>query len=340
MNILKKFYSHKATPKTHLILILCALLLAVSFAASILLGSTSISLHTFFNDLSQHNWNSPTFRIISYVRMPRAIAAALSGMALAVSGVIIQAVLNNSLAAPNIIGVNSGAGFFTLLIIAAFPGHYMLLPVAAIGGALFASLLIYGIAAKTGASKITITLSGIAISSILSAGMNTIKTLSPDSLYNANTFLIGGLFGVSYKNISYTWILILLGILIVILLGKDIDLLLLGDETAKSLGMNVRLLRFLLLVIASVLAGCAVSFSGLLGFVGLIIPHIVRRLVGNNHRIVIPVSMLGGASFVLICDLISRCIFAPYELPVGILLSFLGGPFFLFLILTRKRGAI
>ena len=123
-------------------------------------------------------------------------------------------------------------------------------------------------------------------------------------------------------------------------LAKDIDLLMLGDTTARSLGMNVTALRFVLLVIASLLAGCAVSFAGLLGFVGLIIPHIVRQLVGTNHRIVIPLGVLMGGSFVLICDLISRCLFAPYEIPVGIILSLLGAPFFLFLILGRRRGKI
>ena len=343
MNTLQTYFSHKSTHKSgknSFVLILVILMLAVSFIASILFGSTNISFHTFINDLINGNTHSPAFRIIYYVRLPRAIAAMLSGMALSVSGVIIQAVLNNSLAAPNIIGVNSGAGFFVLLIIGIFPSHFELLPIASILGALLATLFIYGIATKTGASRMTITLSGIAVSSILTAGMNTIKTFYPDSLYNASTFLIGGFFGISYQNISYSWIIILIGVLFTLIMAKDIDVLLLGEDTAKSLGMNIKGFRFLLLILASVLAGCAVSFSGLLGFIGLIIPHVVRRIVGTSHRIVILVSMFLGAAFVLICDLISRCLYAPFELPVGILLSLIGGPFFLYLILSKKRSVM
>jgi iron complex transport system permease protein len=321
-----------------MVIFLAIMVLAFSLFASIIFGSTKVSLSHFFTDVIRGNTASCDYRIIYYVRLPRALAGALAGMALAVSGVIIQAVLHNSLASPNIIGVNSSAGFFSLLIIGIFPGHLELLPIAAIGGALLAIFLVYCIAAKTGSSRITLTLSGIAISSIFTAGMNTVKTFFPDTLYNASTFLMGGFYGVSYKNIGYTWILILGGITLACMLSKEMDLLMLGDLTAKSLGMNLLLYRFILLTIASILAGCAVSFSGLIGFVGLIIPHMVRWLIGNGHRLLIIVSMAYGASFVLLCDLISRCLFAPFELPVGIILSFLGGPFFLILILSKKRG--
>ncbi len=326
--------------QTITLIIISLIVLAMSFVLSIIAGSTYISPIKAVQALFSSPNSSSVSRIIHYVRLPRTLAALLAGLSLSVSGVIIQAVLNNSLAAPNIIGVNAGAGFTTLLIIGIFPGMTGYIPIAAIAGALLTSLLIYGIACRTGASRITITLAGIAISSMLTAGMNTIKTFYPDSLYNASTFLIGGFMGVSMSNIGLSWILILIGIIIAFLLAKDIDLLLLGDSTAKSLGMNVTFMRFILLIIASLLAGSAVSFSGLLGFVGLIIPHIVRKITGNNHRLLIPVSALWGGIFVMICDVISRCLFAPYELPVGIVLSLLGAPFFLFLILQKKRGTM
>ena len=313
-----------------------ALLLLVCVLLGLSLGSVKVSPLDFLTG----KIDSKAYRIIRYVRLPRVTAAILSGMALSVSGVIIQAVLNNSLAAPNIIGVNAGAGFTTLLIMGAFPKLYSFAPAAAVTGALLASIFIFCLARKTGASRMTITLAGIAVSNLLTAGMNTIKTFFPDTVYNAGTFLIGGFSGVSFRNIGFSWIAIIIGILAAFVLAKDIDILMLGETTAKSLGMNVTLLRFVLLIIASLLAGCAVSFSGLLGFVGLIVPHIVRILVGNSHRLVIPVSVLGGASFVLICDIISRTAFAPYEIPVGIILSLLGAPFFLFLILRKKRGAM
>ena len=340
MNILRKLSIRKEEGRSGLLLCALGIFLCLSFLLNILFGASGGRLLEAVQALAQGNTESAAWRIIFFVRLPRALAALLSGGALAVSGVLIQAVLNNSLAAPNIIGVNAGAGFMALLMIGFFPGLLGWLPIAAVAGAVAASFLIYLLAARTGASRMTITLAGIALSSILTAGMNTIKTVLPDTIYNASAFLIGGFSGVSYANLTPAWILILAGTAASLLLAGDVDVLCLGGETAAGLGMNVRKMRFLLLMTASVLAGAAVSFSGLLGFVGLIVPHIARRLFGTRHRLLVPASFLGGAGFVLLCDLVSRLIAAPYELPVGILLSLIGGPFFLFLLLRRKRGRL
>lgn len=275
--------------------------------------------------------------ILLHVRLPRVLSAVLAGSALAVSGVIIQAVLNNSMASPNIIGVNSGAGLCAIVLIALFPKAYSFLPTAAFFGAVAACLCIYAISAKTGADKMTITLVGIAVGSILSAGISTVKTVFPDSMYDSNTFLVGGLSGITYSRLSPAYFIILAALVFSFILAKDIDVLSLGEKTAKSLGMNVRLTRFLLIITACALAGSAVSFAGLIGFVGLIVPHIARKLVGVKHRLLIPVSALGGATLVLICDIIARVLFAPYEIPVGIILSFVGGPFFISLIMLQRR---
>lgn len=314
--------------------------LALAFCLSLLVGSTQISVVDSVRAWLRQDLSDPGCRILFYVRLPRSLATLLAGAGLAVSGVVIQNVLNNALAAPNIIGVNAGAGFAVLLVIALFPTLTGLVPLSAFIGALLASLLIYAIAARTGASRVTITLSGVAISSVFTACSNAIKTFFPDTIYNANAFFIGGFAGVSYRNLFPAWIVILLGLLLAILLSGDMDVLALGDETAQSLGLSVRPLRFALLVTASLLAGGAVSFSGLLGFVGLIVPHILRRFTGANHRVLVPLAALGGAVFVLLCDTLSRTLFAPYEIPVGIVLSLLGGPFFIFLILTKKGGRI
>ena len=314
--------------------------LVIAFVLSLLTGSAQISVSDSVRAWLRGDLSDPGCRILFYVRLPRALAAVLSGAALAVSGVVIQNVLNNALAAPNIIGVNAGAGFAVLLVIALFPAVSGLIPAAAFLGALAASLLIYAIAARTGASRVTITLAGVAISSVFTACSNALKTFFPDTVYNANSFFIGGFAGVSYRNLSPAWAVILLGLLLAVLLSGDMDVLALGDETAQSLGMAVRPMRFILLVTASLLAGGAVSFSGLLGFVGLIVPHILRRFTGARHRVLVPLAALGGAIFVLLCDTLSRTLFAPYEIPVGIVLSLLGGPFFLFLLLTRKGGRI
>lgn len=315
------------------------LLLVFSFVLSLCIGSAKISIREAVSAL-QNGSLTPDSRILFYVRLPRALAAVLSGAALAVSGVLLQNVLNNALAAPNIIGVNAGAGFAVLFLLAVFPTATAFLPFAAFFGALFASLLIYAVAAKSGASRTTITLAGVALSSVFTAGSNGIKTFFPDTIYNSSSFFIGGFSGIAYQNLTPAWIAILLGLLLAVLFSGEMDVLSLGDETAQSLGMRVQGTRFLLLMTASLLAGGAVSFSGLLGFVGLIVPHILRHFIGARHRILVPLSALFGASFVLLCDTLSRTLFSPYEIPVGIVLSLLGGPFFLFLIVRKKGGKL
>ena len=315
------------------------LLLVFSFVLSLCVGSAQISIREAVSAL-QNGSLTPDSRILFYVRLPRALAAVLSGAALAVSGVLLQNVLNNALAAPNIIGVNAGAGFAVLFLLAVFPTAAAFLPFAAFLGALFASLLIYAVAAKSGASRTTITLAGVALSSVFTAGSNAIKTFFPDTIYNSSSFFIGGFSGIAYKNLTPAWIAILLGLLLAVLFSGEMDVLSLGDETAQSLGMRVQGTRFLLLMTASLLAGGAVSFSGLLGFVGLIVPHSLRHFIGARHRILVPLSALFGASFVLLCDTLSRTLFSPYEIPVGIVLSLLGGPFFLFLIVRKKGGKL
>ncbi len=312
--------------------LLCALL-------GLSLGSSSLPFFQSLGKLLRGDVSSPETRILLYVRLPRVCASLLSGAALAVSGVLIQAALGNPLAAPNVIGVNAGAGLFTFLSMAVLPGLRWAVPLGAFLGALLATLIIYAIAASAGAGKLTILLAGVAVSSIFTAGINTIKTFFPDTLYNGSTFLIGGFSGVSLRDITPAWALILAALPVALLLARPTDVLCLGEETAYSLGLPVKQVRFGLILTACVLAGCAVSFSGLLSFVGLIVPHIARKLFGASHRVLCAASCLLGAGFVTLCDLLSRVLFAPYEIPVGILLSLLGGPFFLFLLLHgRKRG--
>ena len=340
MNIWQKLFSRKSlNKKTGRAFVILALLLFVSFSVSLLLGSTRASALEALRAALDGQLSNGAYRIMVHVRLPRCCAAVLAGSALAVAGVIIQAVLNNAMAAPNIIGVNAGAGLGVTLLVALAPGAASSVPFAAFFGALAACLCIYAIARRTGASRMTITLVGITISSILTAGINLVKTIFPDSIYNTHGFLVGGIAGVSTAKLSPACWLIGLGLLAA-LLARDIDVLSLGEETAASLGMNVKLSRFLLLMLASLLAGSAVSFAGLLGFVGLLGPHIARRFVGSRHRLLLPFSAMGGAVLVLLCDLLGRVLFAPYEIPVGIILSFVGGPFFLALILLQRKSRV
>ena len=323
-----------------MVVALLVVLLIAGILLSISIGSTRIPISEIIEAIRKGDVTSKTYRIVSFVRIPRTLAAVLAGCALAVSGTILQSVLNNSLASPSIIGVNSGAGLFTVLIAAFFPASIYYTTIAAFLGALLAVLMVYFIARKTGASRMAIVLSGVAVSSFIGAITDTVLTLKPDVSIERTAFLIGGLSGVTMETLGFAGIFIAIVLILSLILSYDMNVLALGDESAKSLGMKVSRIRFLFLILAALLSGSAISFAGLLGFVGLIVPHVSRIIVGYDNRILIPVSALLGGLFTLLCDLLARVLFAPFEIPVGIIMSFLGGPFFIYLLISRRRGQL
>ncbi len=264
------------------------------------------------------------------------MGACLAGMGLAAAGVILQSVMNNSLASPNTIGVNSGAGFAVMLALMLGGNYATVVPAAAFMGALCTTLVIFLLAYMADSSRTTIILAGITVSSFLSAGINTIKLLDTDITINLTTFMIGSLSGITFDHLKYPAAAIVTALLLSFFLTEPLNILGLGDDIARSLGLNVTSVRLILLVLSSVLSGCVVSYAGLLSFVGLIVPHICRRLFGNDARYLLPCSALLGACFVLTCDILGRVVFAPFELPAGVLMSFVGGPFFLYLLFKKK----
>lgn len=316
------------------------LLLGVAVFLSISFGSTKISLSAIVIALQEGDASSAVYRTIRYVRIPRTLAAILAGAALSVAGVILQSVLNNSLAGPNIIGINSGAGLFAVLAAVFFPMSFYLKTVAAFTGAIVTTLLVYFVAKKTGASRVTIILSGVAVGSFIGALIDTVIILKPDAVVDRAAFLIGGFSAVTLDRLKFAGLLIVLTFIITLVRSYDMNVLALGDDSARSLGMNVSLFRFFYLILAAILVGSSISFTGILGFVGLIVPHTSRIIVGYDNRILLPVSALLGSIFTLSCDLLARVIFAPYELPVGIIMSFLGGPFFIWLLARGSRGQL
>lgn len=314
------------------------LLLILCIFTGILLGSVPLSPINVLQCLIGIDKDSTTYILVNTVRLPRVASACLAGMGLAAAGVILQSVMNNSLASPNTIGVNSGAGFAVMLALM-FGGSYSsTVPVAAFIGALVTTLVIFGLAYMADSSRTTIILAGITVSSFLNAGINTIKLLDTDITVNLTTFMIGSLSGITFDRLLFPAVAIIVALLLSFFLTKSINVLGLGDDIARSLGLNVTSMRLILLVLSSVLSGCVVSYAGLLSFVGLIIPHICRRLFGNDARYLLPCSALLGACFVLVCDILGRVLFAPFELPAGILMSFIGGPFFLYLLFKKKGG--
>lgn len=313
-----------------------ALLLLIITLISLSIGSGTSSIKELFLLITKAE-KTKAMNIMIYIRLPRVLGGIFAGAGLAISGVIIQSVLNNSLAGPNIIGVNAGAGFFIALFAVLFPNRPGIMPLAAFLGALVTVLLVFYLGKKTGMSRITLVLAGIAVNSLLNAATDSILTFVPDAILNNYSFRMGGLSNINVKTLYPALICIGVGILLSLFLHNELDVLSLGEETAKSLGLNIFWYRFLLLMIAAILAGASVSFSGLLGFVGLIIPHISRRIVGAEGKYLIPAAGLMGAVFLTFCDLLARRLFAPFDISVGIILSFLGAPFFLYL-LIKKRG--
>lgn len=315
---------------------LCVLTLAAA-ALSLWTGSVKLEPMQVLDALTGRDATSVAARIVLYSRLPRTCAAMLAGAALAVSGSVIQTVLDNPLASPSVIGVNSGAGFAVALVCAAAPLAQRYIPLVAFGGALAGVLLVAGLSRRTGASRMTVILAGVAISALFSAGIDTVVTLVPEALSGVTDFRIGGFTGVTMAQLVPAAGLIFGSLGIALSLSQQMDILVLGSDTAQSLGLSVGVVRFILLVLAAALAGAAVSFCGLMGFVGLIVPHTMRRLLGEGSLSLMAASALGGAFFVTVCDLLARVLFSPFELPVGIILAFAGAPFFLWL-LFRQRG--
>lgn len=325
-------------PKSVCSFFAAALFLILTSFLSLLLGSTKLSAVEILDIIKNNALSSAGGRILLYVRLPRTAACLICGAALSVSGAVIQAVLNNRLASPSIIGVNSGAGLaVTACVALGLYGGWALSLFAFIGA--FSAAMIVSVSAKRfGASRGTVILLGVALNSLLGAFSDAIITLIPDVGIMSNNFKIGDFSAVTLPLISPAVIIVLITLAILLTLTNQLDILTLGDDTARSLGLNTKLLRALLLLLAALLAGCAVSIAGLLSFVGLIVPHIVRRIVGNSHRRILPLCAMFGASFVCLCDTIARTAFSPYEIPVGIIMAFLGAPFFMFILIRGKGG--
>ena len=317
-----------------------AVLLALLFAAalgSLLFGAAKMGAAELLQALRQGPDHTGGY-IFWYVRLPRTAACLFSGAALAVSGAILQSILGNALASPGIIGVNAGAGLGVTLCCALGLLSGWAISLAAFGGALAAALLVMLLARLTGASRTTVILSGVAINSIFGALRDAVTTLVPDAGVLSGEFRVGGFSSVVHTRLITAGVLIILALLVAFLMSNELDVLSLGEDTAAALGMNVKVMRLVFLLLSALLAGAAVSFAGLLGFVGLLIPNAMRRLVGSGGRQLLPLSAVAGAALVTVCDLAARLVFAPYELPVGILLSVIGGPVFLLLLLQKRGG--
>lgn len=330
----KKFFRNNS----YKFLFLITLFLTIAIIlGSICLGAAKLSIQDLLLAVTQGADAGVAGRIFWYVRLPRTLACVFAGAALAVSGAIIQSVLNNKLASPGIIGVNAGAGLAVTISCAFGTLSGWIIAGSAFAGALFAVLIVALTAQKVGASKTTVILGGVAVNSFLNAITEAIITLIPEVGMSTADFRVGGFSSVAYTRLIPAGIIIIVAVLVVLTLCNELDVMALGEDTAQGLGLSVKMMRTIFLILAALLAGASVSFAGLLGFVGLIVPHIGRYLIGSESKKLIPFSALCGAALVTLCDLIARVAFSPYEVPVGIFMSMIGGPFFIGL-LMKKRG--
>lgn len=282
--------------------------------------------------------------IILYVRLPRIIVSVLVGGALAVSGCTMQSILKNPIADSSIIGISSGASLGAVIAIATgLSTQYLFaLPFLSIFCALLVSSLVYKISvmrAKT--DNLLLILSGIAMSSFISAISSLILTSLVDSQIREYIFWsIGSLSGRRWEHFYLGVGPILILSIIIFFYGKELNILLLGDEEAKSLGINVSLVRKKILVMVAVLTGMSVCISGNIGFVGLIVPHILRKLIGPDNKKLLRASFLAGAFFLTLSDLLARLVLSPVEISVGIITALIGAPYFIYLIIRIRRGGI
>lgn len=288
--------------------------------------------------------------VLLAIRLPRALAGMLIGAALAVSGAALQGLFRNPLADPALIGVSNGAALAAVIVIVLggslvpllpfLPGG-LLLPLAAFLGGLAATSIVYRIASRDGRTDVaTMLLAGVAVNAIAGAGIGLMVFLSDDQqLRDLNYWLLGSLGGVTWHSLGLAAPFILLGALALPLFARHLNALLLGESEATHLGFHVERTKRALVVLAALATGTAVAITGVIGFVGLVVPHLVRLIAGPDHRLLLPASALFGASLLLVADLFARTLVLPAELPIGILTACGGGPFFLWLLLRRrKRG--
>ncbi len=316
-------------------IILFALLLLVSIVASLNIGSASSSMGKVINALFGDQLDGFS-RILFTVRLPRVIVAVIAGANLAVAGALLQSVMQNPLADPSIVGVSSGASLAAIITMFIFPQLVSYIPILAFTGGLVAFFIVYILAWKDGVNPIRIILAGVAVNAILGGLTNVLGILNTEKIQGLIMWMSGSIGGKKWEDVRILLIYSIIGIILAILSIRKSNILLLGDEMAHNLGVDTIKARLQLSVIAVLLAATSTAYTGVIAFVGLIIPHIARMIVGSDYKYIIPASVFLGGMAVLWADTFARTAFAPLELPVGIFMSIVGGPFFLYLLRRSK----
>lgn len=309
--------------------------LIILFLFAVNTGSLKVSLEELFKGLFVE-YNPDTATIFD-LRFPRIFIAMLGGAATAVSGVLLQAVMKNPLADPGIIGISSGASFAAVLVTAFFPSLFFFTPMFAFLGGMAAFALVYSLSYKGGLSPLRIILVGVAVNAMFTGLMSAFNSGTGSNYSGAANIVNANITMKTWDDFKTLLVYSAIGLIVSILAAKQCNLLALEDKTARSLGIDVTKSRIIISVIAVLLAGISTAVIGPISFLGLIVPHIARLLVGSDHKILIPYSMLLGAFTLLLADTIGRTIAAPYEISAAVIMSVIGGPFFIILLRRSKQ---
>lgn len=310
--------------------------LVVLFLFAVNTGSLKVSSGELWRGLFiEYNPNVAT---IFDLRFPRIFIALLGGSATAVSGVLLQAVMKNPLADPGIIGVSSGASFSAVLITAFFPALYFFTPLFAFVGGMIAFLLVYSLSYKGGLSPLRIILVGVAVNAMFTGLMSAFNSGTGSNYSGVASIVNANITMKTWDDFQMLAVYAVIGLAASFFVTEQCNLLALEDKTARSLGVNVTRSRIVISMIAVLLAGISTAVIGPISFLGLIVPHIARLLVGSNHKVLIPYTILLGAFTLLLADTIGRTIAAPYEISASIIMSVVGGPFFILLLRRSKHG--
>ena len=340
----------KNNNKIKILILLATLFFSMLF--SITLGSVRIPLNEtvrivlskvkYLNSIIDiSNIKESNIFIVLSIRLPRILLAAIVGSVLAVVGTTYQAIFKNPMADPYVMGVSSGAAFGATI------GILLKLNVGILGfgttsilafaGALITTFIVYNLA-RVGnkISTTSILLAGIVMSSILSSGISIMMIFNHDELARIVNWTMGSFNSASWEQIVVIIIPVALGLIFLVSLSREMNAMVLGEEDAQNIGVNVERVKKIILITASLLSACVVSVSGIIGFVGIIVPHLFRLIFGADHKVILPVSAIGGGIFLLVSDTIARTIVPGFEIPVGVITSLFGGPFFLYLLKKSK----
>lgn len=343
----------RSTNRRHLTTFICMSVFLLLLLAYLSFGAVSLPVNEIFSvlshlfqgqlDAAQQQYPQTT-AVLVHIRLPRALTAILAGSALALAGACMQGLFRNPLASPDILGVSAGSSFgaVTAITTGAALVHPLMIPAFSIAAALTTAGVVYLIALRgaAGHQLLFLILTGLALSSLLNGAISAMLLMARQ--YEVSQFIfwtMGGLEGRMWTNLIWPGPFLIAAIACTLRMAPSLNLIALGEENAHGMGLNVRRCRQEILLLSALLTALAISLAGPIGFIGLMVPHLVRLLTGPDHRRLLPLSVLAGAAFVLVADLIGRCLIAPHEIKVGIITSVLGGSYFIYLIARlQKQG--